>query len=132
MLEPERADTIVGTADFVRAVNAIQYGIGQGRCITATMTGRTVRSGSLGREQQWRNFGPCAARLGVHSALALPLHATRVVIVSLNLYAYARDASIDHAAAQVHRYPDAVTATVERAHVAVQVARRLTQRGPSG
>jgi len=48
LLETDRGDTIVKTAPFVREVDDIQYGLGEGPCISAADTGRTVRSGSLG------------------------------------------------------------------------------------
>ena len=37
MMERDRADTIVASAPFVREIDAIQYGIGEGPCISAAM-----------------------------------------------------------------------------------------------
>ena len=39
LLEQDRADTVVATAPFVSEIDAIQYGIGQGPCISAAAEG---------------------------------------------------------------------------------------------
>jgi len=57
--EDDRANTIVATAAFVSEIDDIQYGIGQGPCITAAREGQTVMSGSLGSDPRWRSRGPC-------------------------------------------------------------------------
>jgi hypothetical protein len=46
LIEEHRADTIVTTAEFVAEVDAVQYGLGEGPCITAARDGVTVISGS--------------------------------------------------------------------------------------
>ena len=48
LLEEDRANTIVATAPFVSEIDDIQYGIGQGPCITAAADARTVMSGLVG------------------------------------------------------------------------------------
>ena len=55
LLEDDRANTIVATAAFVSEIDDIQYGIGQGPCITAARDGQTVMSGSLGSDPRWRS-----------------------------------------------------------------------------
>ena len=64
--EDDRPDTVVATAEFVREVDAIQYGIGEGPCITAAAEQRTIRSGSLGEDPAWPRFGPRAWGCIVH------------------------------------------------------------------
>ena len=64
LLEADRADTIVATATFVSEIDDIQYGLGQGPCITAARKGQTIMSGSLGSDPRWRKFGGAVARLG--------------------------------------------------------------------
>jgi hypothetical protein len=46
LLEENRSDTIVATADFVTQVDDIQYSLGQGPCISAAADQQTVMSGS--------------------------------------------------------------------------------------
>ncbi len=98
LLQDDRADTIVASTQFVRDVDAIQYGIGEGPCITAATEARTVRSGSLGGDPQWPHFGPRVGRLGVHSVLSLPLIGPDGVLGAMNVYAHAKQAFDDRAA----------------------------------
>jgi GAF domain-containing protein len=92
LLEQGRPDTIVASADFVVEVDAIQYGLGQGPCITAAAESRTVMSGSLQGEPRWPRFGPRVAQLGVHSVLSLPLLGPAGALGAMNVYAHAADA----------------------------------------
>jgi len=89
LIEAGRADTIVKSAPFVEEIDGIQYGLGEGPCISAAATGRTMRSGSLGDDPRWPRFGPRADRLGVHSVLSLPLIAADVAVGAMNVYAHA-------------------------------------------
>ncbi|MFJ5070002.1 GAF and ANTAR domain-containing protein [Kitasatospora sp. NPDC088556] len=91
LVEDGRADTIVSSAAFVRTVDAIQYRIGEGPCITAAAERRTVRSASLGKDPSWPRFGPRVGRLGVHSVLSLPLLTDDRVLGAMNVYAHAED-----------------------------------------
>ncbi|MDV6264615.1 GAF and ANTAR domain-containing protein [Rhodococcoides yunnanense] len=93
----DRRDTIVATDDFVVEVDTIQYSLGEGPCITAAAEGRTVRSGSLGGDVHWPRFGPRVGRLGVHSALSLPLFAGNGTLGAINVYAHAKNAFDDRA-----------------------------------
>jgi GAF domain-containing protein len=92
LLEAGRADTIVKSAPFVELIDDIQYGIGEGPCISAATTGQTMRSGALSGDPRWPRFGPRAGRLGVHSVLSLPLHAGDQVVGAMNVYAHPKDA----------------------------------------
>lgn len=98
MLEDGRPETIVTTEPFVAEVDAIQYHIGQGPCITAAREGSTVRSGSLGGDKRWPQFGSRVARLGVHSALCLPLLTSDGVLGAMNIYARTKHVFDEHAA----------------------------------
>jgi GAF domain-containing protein len=101
LLEKDRPDVLVATAQFVSDVDAIQYGIGEGPCITAAKDGTTVRCDSLGSDDRWPNFGPRVASLGIHSALSLPLITPKgSVIGAMNIYARHRR-SFTPASAQI-------------------------------
>jgi GAF domain-containing protein len=98
LLEKGHADTIVASTPFVTEVDAIQYGMGEGPCISAALEGRTVRSGELSADEQWPRFGPRVAELGVHSVLSLPLLTPdRTVVGAMNVYAHPKNAFTDHA-----------------------------------
>lgn len=93
MLEDDRHQTVVATAPFVNAVDDIQYSLGQGPCVLAVATRSTQTSGSLGGEvTRWPLFGPRVGRLGVHSALSLPLLLPGRVVGAMNVYAHTKDA----------------------------------------
>jgi GAF domain-containing protein len=92
LLENDRADTIVASADFVHMIDEVQYRIGEGPCLLAVATRQTQVSGSLGGEARWPRFGPRAGRLGVHSALSLPLIVNQRVVGALNVYSHEHQA----------------------------------------
>jgi len=127
LLEDDRADTIVATAAFVSEIDDIQYGIGQGPCITAAREGRTVMSGSLGSDPRWRKFGGTVARLGVHSALSLPLLTPDRVVGAMNVYAHDRHVFDERAAelGEIYAIPAAVA--VQNAQVLAQTQRLAAQ-----
>ena len=87
-----RIEASAFSADFVRDVDTLQYSLQEGPCVTAARERRTVRSGSLGGAEMWPRFGPRVGRLGVHSALALPLLLPDRVVGAINVYAHAREA----------------------------------------
>lgn len=91
LLESDRPQTVIATEPFVHEVDDVQYGLGEGPCLSAVTHGRTFTSGNLGGATQWPRFGPRVGRLGVHSALSLPLLAEDRSIGALNVYARPRD-----------------------------------------
>jgi GAF domain-containing protein len=125
LLEKNRADTIVASAPFVAQVDAIQYGMAEGPCITAATEARTVRSGSLASDQQWPRFGPRVGRLGVHSVLSIPLLISDGVLGAMNVYAHERDAFDEHATLIGELFAVPAAIAVQNAQVLAQ-ARRLT------
>ena len=103
LLRVDRPDNMVAalaaSAPFVAEIDEIQYVIlHEGPCITAALERRTVRSGSLGGEKMWPRFGPRVGRLGVHSALSLPLLLRDQVVGAINVYAHDKDVFDEHAA----------------------------------
>ncbi len=122
--EAGRPDTIVSTTDFVDDVDLIQYALGQGPCITAAATGRTVRSGSLTADQAWPRFRARAARFGVHSALSVPLHGENAVVGTINMYAHSYDAFDERAVELAELFARPAAVSVRNAQ-AVRQAQRL-------
>lgn len=126
LLEHDRADTIVKTAAFVREVDDIQYGIGEGPCISAARTGETMRSGSLGGDPRWPRFGPRVGRLGVHSVLSLPLRTVDAVVGAMNIYAYAKDAFDERAEGLGELFAVPAAIAVQNAQILAQTQRLAT------
>jgi transcriptional regulator with GAF, ATPase, and Fis domain len=127
LIENARPDTVVSTAPFVHEIDDIQYGIGQGPCITAAADRRTVISGSLGGDHRWPRFGARVARLGVHSALSLPLLTPAGVVGAINVYAHAKNHFDEHAARLGELFAVPAAIAVQNAQVLAE-ARRLADR----
>jgi GAF domain-containing protein len=127
LLEEGRSDTIVATAPFVRDVDHIQYGLGQGPCISAAAEGRTMMSGSLGGDGRWPQFGSKVARLGIHSAVSLALVTEDGVLGAMNVYARAKHVFDDRAAELGELYAVPAAIAVQNAQVLAQ-AQRLTEQ----
>jgi GAF domain-containing protein len=123
LLEAGRVDTVVTSAPFVREIDDIQYGLGEGPCISAAATGQIMRSGSLGGDRRWPRFGPRVGRLGVHSVLSLPLLVQDDTVGAMNVYAHAKDAFDDRAehVGQLFAVPAAIAA--QNAQVLAQTQR---------
>ncbi|GLY33233.1 GAF and ANTAR domain-containing protein [Kineosporia sp. NBRC 101731] len=126
LLEQSGPDTIVASADFVEEVDAAQYGIGEGPCLLAVATRTTQWSGSLGGEEdRWPRFGPQAGRMGVHSALSVPLLLGERVVGALNIYAHGRDAFDQHSIAIGEEFSGPAAVTASHA-LLLEESRRMT------
>jgi GAF domain-containing protein len=129
MLEGARAQTVVASAEFVHAVDDVQYGLGEGPCLLAVESRTTQTSGSLGGDPRWPRFGPRVGRMGVHSVLSLPLLLPDRVVGAMNVYAHAKNA-FDPAAVrtgELFARPAAVAA--HNAQVLAQSQRLAAQLG---
>jgi GAF domain-containing protein len=116
-----RVDALAASHQFVTEIDEIQYvTVKEGPCITAALERRTVRSGSLGREKMWPRFGPRVGRLGVHSALSLPLLLPDQVIGAINVYAHGKDVFDEHAAHLGELFAAPAAVAVHNAHVLTQ------------
>ena len=116
------------TADFVRDIDILQYDEAhEGPCITSMETGRVAVSGSLGSDRRWPRFGGRVARMGVHSALALPLTIGEQVIGGINSYAHTRDAFTEHAVALGTQFSAPAAVSVYNAQLLASTRQRTTQ-----
>jgi len=127
LIETDRPNTVVTTTDLVRQIEDTQYSLGQGPCISAAAEGRTMVSGSLGADLRWPRFGGRVARLGVHSALSVPLLVGDEVVGALNIYAHDKNAFDDRAAGLAELFAIPAAIGVQNAQVLDQ-ARRLASR----
>jgi len=111
---------------FVAEIDEIQYEtLNEGPCITAAVERRTVRSGSLGGEKMWPRFGPRVGRLGVHSALSLPLLLSERAVGAINVYSREKDAFDDRAEELGELFATPAAVAVHNAQILAQ-AQELT------
>ena len=116
-----RIEALASSAPFVAAIDEIQYVIlNEGPCVTAALERRTVRSGSLGGEKMWPRFGPRVGRLGVHSALSLPLLLPGHVVGAINVYAHGKDVFDAHAAELGELFAKPAAVAVHNAQILAQ------------
>ncbi|MDQ2837310.1 MAG: GAF and ANTAR domain-containing protein [Actinomycetota bacterium] len=116
-----RIEALAASAPFVSEIDEIQYvTLNEGPCITAALERRTVRSGSLGGEKMWPRFGPRVGRLGVHSALSLPLLLPGQVVGAINVYAHGKDVFDEHAAHLGELFAKPAAVAVHNAQILAQ------------
>jgi GAF domain-containing protein len=78
--------TVASSSDRVRDIDARQYAAGDGPCLEAARTGRTVRVDMDLARQRWPRFALSAQQAGVKSYLSAPLSMDDRYAGSLNLY----------------------------------------------
>ena len=127
LLEENRSDTIVATADFVAQIDDIQYSLGQGPCVSAVANRQIVLSGSLGGDRRWPQFGSRVARLGVHSVVSLPLITDEGVVGAMNVYAHDKNAFTADAGRLGELFAVPAAIAVQNAQVLAQTKRLASQ-----
>jgi transcriptional regulator with GAF, ATPase, and Fis domain len=127
LLQEGKLDHLTATAPFVADIDDAQYGTMQGPCVTAATENRTVIAASMIEEDRWPALVAETARVGVHSALSIPLTVSEQVIGTLNVYARQRDAFDATAAARGEQYAGPAAVALQQACVARR-ARVLTER----
>ncbi|RAU93644.1 hypothetical protein DQP58_15960 [Mycobacterium colombiense] len=116
------------TADFIRELDRLQYDThSEGPCISSLRTQRLCISGSIRADTRWPRFGAAAARLGVNSALSLPLVLRGEVIGVINAYAYGLDAFDERAATLGEKFAGPAAVSIHNARLLMQARRRAEQ-----
>lgn len=127
MLDSQQPKTVVVSAEFVQQVEEIQRRFDEGPCVMADAQQRTIVSGSLGGDSRFPRFGPRAGRLGVHSALSVPLLLPDSVLGAINVYAHGKDVFGTHAVELAELFMHSATIAVNNARVLAQARRKVTQ-----
>lgn len=87
MLQSKGQFTTVGpSAPSVVEADVLQYQLGEGPCVDASLEKRLLMSDDLRTDPRWPRWGPSAASLGFRSVLSAELHAGGGRIGALNLY----------------------------------------------
>jgi transcriptional regulator with GAF, ATPase, and Fis domain len=96
LLRRGKPETPAATDAVSAAVDAVQYEVGEGPCLSAILTDHVFRTGDLTRETRWPRFsGLAVQRTGVHSVLAYRLFTEDDTLGALNLYSRERNAFDD-------------------------------------
>ena len=127
LMQQDRPDQRVASATFVAEVDAVQYRLGQGPCITAASTGRTIRVDSLGGDKRWPPFGSAVARMNVHSSLSLPLVTAEGVVGTINIYAHAKRSFDDRSTELGEAFSVSAAVAVQNARLIAQSQRLAEQ-----
>jgi GAF domain-containing protein len=132
LLQPQgtipRVQTCAATAEFVSIIDDAQYcQFAEGPCVTTMESGRAMSSGSLGSDRRWPRFGGKVARMGVHSALSLPLSVGDEIVGTINAYARARDAFGDHAVDLGTQFAVSAAVSVYNAQLLARARKRTEQ-----
>jgi transcriptional regulator with GAF, ATPase, and Fis domain len=123
-----RVQTWAATAESVSKIDTAQYEeLNEGPCITCMQSGRPTVSGSLGSDRRWPHFGGRVARIGMHSALSLPLILGDRVIGAINAYAQARDAFGEHAVQLGVQFAGPAAVSVYNGQLLDHVQERMAQ-----
>jgi GAF domain-containing protein len=80
------AFTVASSDQLARDVDEIQYGRGQGPCLSAMNTGERVLITDLAQDERWPEYRTHAVERGIASSLSLPLTVSGQTVGALNLY----------------------------------------------
>jgi GAF domain-containing protein len=127
--DENQVQALAASHPFVVEVDAIQYDlVNEGPCIVAAQQRVPVRTGNVTADVRWPRFGPRVGRLGVHSALSLPmLIPDGAVVGAINAYAHSRDAFDDHALTVGELFAAPAGLAVHNAQVLAQAQARAAQ-----
>jgi GAF domain len=90
-----QVETRAPTDELVCKVDEAQYETGQGPCLDAAYTQRTVRLSDMTTEHRWPDFTRRALDLGIRSMLSFQLYVAQDSLGALNLYSDQAEAFID-------------------------------------
>jgi GAF domain-containing protein len=88
LMESGQPDVLAASTEFVAEVDAIQYGLDEGLCISVARERCTIRSGALDDTARWPTFAARVVSLGVHSVLSLPMIVDEETVGAINVYAH--------------------------------------------
>ena len=86
MRRDHEAATVASSNELARHVDEIQYGTGQGPCLSAMLAGETVTITDLASDQRWPEYRDRALAAGIRSSVSLPLATAGRSVGALNLY----------------------------------------------
>jgi ANTAR domain/GAF domain len=113
-------------APVARRVDDLHDSLGEGPAVDALDAGKAA-CWSLGRNDRWRRFGPRADRMGLRSALSLPLIVAGAPVGVLTAYAGAQDAFTEFDVGAAEYYGRLAAVVVRNAWLLEQSRQRAEQ-----
>ncbi|GAB3569667.1 GAF and ANTAR domain-containing protein [Amycolatopsis endophytica] len=92
LLDGGSLSSVAPSSERVARLDELQHKLGEGPCVDAVFEDVAYRTGDVGLDQRWPQFGAGAAELGVRSMLAIRLYTGKTLLGALNLYSSERDA----------------------------------------
>ncbi|MCQ2000069.1 GAF and ANTAR domain-containing protein [Arthrobacter zhaoxinii] len=120
LLRNKQGTTVASSSEAARALDEVQYGFGDGPCLRASRTGRTVMVDDVRTDPRWPDYTDAIRDRGFHSILGVPLILGNDGGAGLNLYA--RDAGhfTPHIVQSAEAFAAEAAVTLQ---LAVQIAR---------
>lgn len=84
-------ETLAATDTFVEKIDAIQYDLREGPCVTALRQDRLVMVAGDETDERWPRFLPQARDVGLRSQMAIRLYHQRQSVGALNFYSTCQD-----------------------------------------
>jgi GAF domain-containing protein len=82
----EGGTTVSTNASVAAELDALQYRLGDGPCLEAATTGRTVVVEDSAGDPRWPDLARAAAAAGLHGVVSTPFPSRESVVGGLNLY----------------------------------------------
>lgn len=87
LLRNKQGATVASSSDEARALDEVQYGFGDGPCLRASRTGKTILVEDVRTDARWPEYAEAIRELGFRSILGVPLLLGNDGGAGLNLYA---------------------------------------------
>lgn len=87
-----RSMTVAGSSDEARLIDEVQQAYGDGPCLEAMRTGKTVLVSDTSADAQWPEYCTAIAERGHLAVLCVPLGLEEGATAAINLFARQRDA----------------------------------------
>jgi GAF domain-containing protein len=121
LLRQRKAATVASSTEHARHIDEIQYGFGDGPCMTASREQLLVSVPDTTADRRWSAFTSTLAEQGIRSILAVPFELDSGSNAALNLYSH-RPNRFDAAAV------DLVCEFVRQSSLALRLAVRFAQQ----
>ena len=125
----DRATSVAFTGKLAIEADERQYELGEGPCLDASRTNRTMQIEDFGSEERWPAYVPRAAAVGAGSSISVPLP-IRDADAALNVYATRPRAFDDDVVAEALTFATFAAAAVTNAEAyrkTAELAEQLDQ-----